>query len=205
MAKPKSTTFILILITLALAGAVIGFRFYLHTRTTTLSAGEAVTSPSPEKELESLDSGPVSGTRIDSIKGVTVKGKTSDLNLDAVSKPKTLIYMPGSDTCRKCAGASLEGVNFLQEQLREKVAIYLLYTGKAYFPEHTTLVLDARITVVENAAPFLRQLKSLSPRIFFVDPLGKVKYFMNLPQDPPGWRVANQDIIRFVQTGETPK
>ena len=84
--------------------------------------------------------------------------------------------------------ASLEAISLLKEQLKEDVAVYLLYTDKAYFPEHSTLTPDPNIIIVENAAPFLRELKSLSPRIFFVDKDSGIKYFMDLPRIRAGSR-----------------
>ena len=106
MAKSKSMTFFIILLTLITGGR--GDRISIFpTYPGNLPCGESNrTLNPPEKEYPDLDSGPVFGTPVLRIDNVIIKETKTNLNLKAIRKPKMLIFMPGGNVCRRCAEAT---------------------------------------------------------------------------------------------------
>lgn len=201
----KKSTIFFILAAIFLTILVFGIRFLIEYQSNSKQDNPLIITGTKEPDLLDLNSGPKIGTKMPSMKGVTINGIEGEISFRVDEKRKVLFFMPIPETCRKCTKEAYNQINYLSSLIGEKFDCYLLYNQAAPARQKIPLASDSKAIIVGKVEPYNSQLKNISPRIFLVEGDGTIKYFMDMPQGNIRWPEVRQAVIRFAQTGMVPE
>ncbi|MGQ9779845.1 MAG: hypothetical protein ACUVRM_08225, partial [Bacillota bacterium] len=152
------------------------------------------------------NAGPALGTRAPVMSGVTVNGRSGDIDFGSGGKRKILFLMPDPELSPDCHAAARKLAEYWSRRHGDRLAFYLLYKGlppvSAVLPSGDRS--DSPLIVVGGVAPYLDALRTLTPRAFFVSETGRIEYFMDMPARWR-WLACDEAIEHFAVQGRLPQ